>query len=94
MKKSPFAIGASLALALSLLVGAAAMAQDNTTGTAKAPTTGNTKPHLGNGPAVEKSLPSSAPAATRTKKTGSTKQSNAVKKMNSEEKAKVETTGK
>jgi hypothetical protein len=94
MKKSPPAIGASIALALSLLVGGAAMAQD-TTGTAKAPMTGgSTKPHLGNGPAVEKSIPSSAPAATTTRSTGATSQDKTVKTMNSKEKAKVEATGK
>jgi hypothetical protein len=80
-------------LALSLAVGGVAMAQDSQ-GTAKAPTTGNTPPHMGNGPAEEKSLPSSAPAATTTRKTGSTHQGNTVKAMNSKEKAKVETGGK
>jgi hypothetical protein len=52
------------------------------------------KPHIGNGPAVEKSVPSSAPAATTTRTTGATDQSNTVKAMNSNEKAKVETNGK
>jgi hypothetical protein len=93
MKKTPLAICATTTLALSLLVGGAALAQDNT-GTAKAPTTGSTKPHLGNGPAVEKSLPSSAPAATTTRTTGATNQDKTVKSMNSNEKAKVETNGK
>jgi len=49
---------------------------------------------MGNGPAVEKSLPSSAPAATTTQTTGATNQDKTVKAMNSNEKAKVENTGK
>lgn len=53
-----------------------------------------TKPHMGNGPKVEKSLPSSAPAATTTGSTGSTAQDKTVKAMNSQEKAKVEAGGK
>jgi hypothetical protein len=98
MKKPPLAIGARLALALSLLAGSpllggAAMAQD-TTGTAKPITSGSVKPHLGNGPAVEKSLPSSAPAATTKQTTGATNQSKTVKTMNSNEKSKLEAEGK
>jgi hypothetical protein len=49
---------------------------------------------LGKGPKVEKSLPSSAPAATTTRTTGSTNQNETVKAMNSQEKAKVEVGGK
>ncbi len=49
---------------------------------------------MGNGPAVEKSLPSSAPAATTTQTTGATNQDKTVKTMNSNEKAKVEAVGK
>jgi hypothetical protein len=52
------------------------------------------KPHIGNGPAVEKSVPSSAPAATTTRMTGATDQSKTVKGMNNSEKSKVEATGK
>ena len=58
------------------------------------PATGHTKPHLGNGPAVEKSLPSSAPAPSTTATTGATDQDKTVKTMNNNEKAKVETSGK
>lgn len=52
------------------------------------------KPHIGNGPAVEKSVPSSAPAATTTRTTGATDQDKTVKGMNSNEKAKIEANGK
>jgi hypothetical protein len=93
MKSSPLAIGAGVALALSLLAGGAAMAQDDM-GTAKAPMTGSIKPKASDGPAVEKSLPSSAPTATTTATTGATNQSNTVKAMNSDAKAKVEVEGK
>jgi hypothetical protein len=92
MRKFSLAIGASAVLALSL-VGSAVVAQNNT-GSAKAPTTGSTKPNLGNGPADEKSLPSSAPQATTTRTTGATSQDKTVKTMNSNEKAKVEASGK
>jgi len=52
------------------------------------------KPHIGNGPAVEKSVPSSAPAATTTQTTGATDQDKTVKSMNNSEKAKIEANGK
>ena len=52
------------------------------------------KPHIGNGPAVEKSVPSAAPAATTTRATGATDQDKTVKSMNSNEKAKIEANGK
>jgi hypothetical protein len=76
---------ASAALVVSLWAGGGLQAQ---------PATGSTKPHLGNGPAVEKSLPSSAPAATTTAKTGATNQDKTVKTMNNNEKSKVEVEGK
>ena len=63
-------------------------------GSAKPATTGTTKPHLGNGPAVEKSLPSSESAATTGRTTGKTDQGAAVKAMNNNAKAKVDVEGK
>lgn len=91
MRKSQAAFGATVVLGILLLSGGAVLAQQPS---AKAPTTGSTQPHLGNGPAVEKSMPSSAPAATATQNTGTTDQSKTVKTMNQTEKSKVETTGK
>jgi hypothetical protein len=52
------------------------------------------KPHIGNGPAVERSVPSSAPAATTTQMTGATNQDKTVKSMNNNEKAKIDANGK
>ena len=87
VRKSLLAIfGASI-----LWCGAGYAADD---GTAKPPTVGSTQPHLGNGPAVEKSLPSSAPSATTTAKTGATDQSKTVKSMNNDAKAKIDVEGK
>ncbi len=91
MRKSPLAFGASVALALSLWTGGDLLAQQNTP--TKEPMTGSTKPDPGK-PAVEKSMPSSAPAATTTQMTGATNQSKKVKTMNDQGKAKVETEGK
>jgi hypothetical protein len=79
-------------LALSLWSGGTVLAQQ-TEPTAKAPMTGSTKPDPGK-PAMEKSLPSSASAATPTQTTGATNQSKTVKSMNDQEKSKVENTGK
>jgi len=92
LKKSPLALGASVVLAFSLWSGGGLLAQQ-TEPTAKAPMTGSTKPDPGK-PAMEKSMPSTAPAATTTQTTGATNQSKAVKSMNEQEKSKVETTGK
>ena len=94
MQRTSFALGVSLSLVFLPVMAGAALAEDAAGTTAKAPTTGSTKPHLGNGPAVEKSLPSSAPAATRTHTTGATNQSKTVKTMNSNENAKVDAGGK
>ncbi len=87
MKKSSLAIAAA-----SVFWCSAGFAADD--GTPKPPTVGSTQPHLGNGPAVEKSLPSSAPSATTTAQTGANDQSKAVKSMNSEAKAKIDVEGK
>jgi hypothetical protein len=92
LRKSPLAFGASVVLALSLWSGGGLLAQQ-TEPTAKAPMTGSTKPDPGK-PAMEKSLPSSAPAATTKQTTGATNQSKTVKSMNDQEKSKVESTGK
>jgi hypothetical protein len=92
LRKSPLALGASLVLALSLWSGGGLLAQQ-TESTAKAPMTGSTKPDTGK-PAMEKSMPSSAPAATTKQTTGATNQTKTVKSMNEQEKSKVETTGK
>jgi hypothetical protein len=92
MRTSPFVFGAGVALAFSLWTGGDLMAQQNTE-TAKPPMTGNTKPDPGK-PAMEKSLPSSAPAATTTQTTGATNQNKTVKSMNDKAKANVEAEGK
>jgi hypothetical protein len=63
-------------------------------GTTKPPTVGSTQPHLGNGPAEEKSLPSSAPPATTTAQTGATNQNSTVKSMNKDAKTKIDVEGK
>nr|WP_294552847.1 hypothetical protein [uncultured Rhodopila sp.] len=73
-----FGTGAAL-----LLAAGSALADDATS-----------KPQIGNGPAVEKSVPSSAPAATTTQTTGATNQDKTVKSMNNNEKAKIEANGK
>ena len=93
MRNVPIAIGASLALALSLLAGGVAMAQSNTPAGTASPMAGHTKPNMGKGP-TQKSMPTSAAPATRTHTTGATNQSKTVKKMNTNAKAKVETEGK
>jgi hypothetical protein len=93
MRKASFTLAAGFALAFSMCMGGSVSA-DEAAGAAKARTTGSTKPNLGNGPAVEKSLPSSAPQATTTRTTGTSNQDKTVKTMNSNEKAKVEATGK
>ena len=92
MRKSPLTFGASVAVALSLWTGGGLLAQQ-TTPTAKPSMTGSTKPDPGK-PAMEKSLPSSAPAATTTQITGATDQSKTVKSMNNKAKAQVEAGGK
>lgn len=56
--------------------------------------TGGTKPGLGHGPEVEKSVPSSAPAATTTQTIGANDQGKTVKSMNNKAKTKIETTVK
>lgn len=93
MKKSLLMMGVSLALGVSLFTGGAAVAQDNSHPATATPPASSTKPNLTKGP-TQKSLPSSAPAATRTKTTGATNQSKTVKTMNNNAKAKVETEGK
>ena len=93
MRQISLAIGASAALVAAMLSGGVARADESAT-PAKPATTSSTKPNMGKGPADEKSLPSSAPAATTTQTTGATDQNKTVKSMNNNEKAKVEATGK
>ncbi len=88
------ATGRAIALILSLAAVSGAVLADDAAGTAKARTTGSTKPGLGSGPAEEKSVPSSAANATTTATTGATNQDKTVKTMNNNEKAKVEAGGK
>jgi hypothetical protein len=91
-KSSQAAFGASVALALSLWVGGGLQAQQSTP-TAKPSAMGSTKPDPGK-PAEEKSIPSSAPAATTTQTTGATNQSPTVKTMNEKAKSEIEVEGK
>ena len=81
------AIGAALIILTGL--GGAAQADDS----AKAPTTGSTKPNMGAGP-DQKSVQSGAAPATTTASTGAKDQSGTVKSMNNSAKAQVETGGK
>jgi hypothetical protein len=90
MKKSSWALGASVGMAFSLLAGG--VMADQSTPNVRTPTTGSVK--APDKPAVEESLPSKAPAATRTENTGATDQSKTVKSLNNKEKDKVETEGK
>jgi hypothetical protein len=68
-----------------------AVLADEAAGTAKARTTGSTKPNPGIGPAEEKSPWSSASRATTM---GAADQNKTVRTMNSDEKAKVDAAGK
>jgi hypothetical protein len=63
------------------------------TPTAKPTAMSSTKPDPGK-PAEEKSIPSSAPAATTAQVTGATNQSKTVKTMNEKAKSEVEAGGK
>jgi hypothetical protein len=82
-----------LALMIGSLISPAYSQSESKTG-ASAPTAmGNTKPDPGK-PAEEKSMPSSAPAATTTQTTGATNQSKTVKTMNDKAKSEVEASGK
>jgi hypothetical protein len=82
-----------LALMVGGLISPAYSQSDSKMG-ASAPTAmGSTKPDTGK-PAEEKSMPSSAPAATTTQTTGATNQSKTVKTMNDKAKSEVEATGK
>ncbi len=92
MARMVFAIAIGLFLLLSILTVGTATAEDAVQKPLPS-ATGGSKPGLGNGPAVQQSLPSSAPAAT-TRSTGATNQDTTVKAMNSNEKAKVEVGGK
>ncbi|HEY0184145.1 MAG TPA: hypothetical protein VGC09_15155 [Rhodopila sp.] len=93
MKKTLLAVGLGLLLMVSPLMTCSVLA-DEAAGNARSSTVGGTRPHIGNGPAEEKSLPSSAPPATTTRTTGATDQDKTVRTMNSNERAKVEVGGK
>ena len=93
MRTTPLAVAAVI-VSISLCGAVYAADQGSAQGSAKPITSGSTQPHLGNGPAVEKSLPSSASDATRTANTGATDQNKTVKSMNNNAKAKVDTEGK
>jgi hypothetical protein len=92
MRKPTFVFSATVALAFSLWTGGGLMAQQSTQ-TPNSPMSGNTKPDSGK-PAMEKSLPSSAPAATISRNTAATDQNKTVKSMNNQGKANVEAEGK
>jgi hypothetical protein len=92
MRNASIAMAAAVGLIVSAASFSVVRAADQDT--AKPATTGSTKPHLGNGPAEEKSLPSSAPPATTGQTTGKTNQSGGVKAMNEDAKAKVDVEGK
>ena len=85
------ACAAGLLLALSL--GGSAWA-DDTSSSAQAPKTGSVNRNLGNGPAVQKSLPSSASTPTTTKHTGTTNQNGTVKSMNKQANDRIDAEGK
>jgi hypothetical protein len=80
------------ALALSLLAGAVLLNAQAASAQANPPPATATRP--AKNPAEQSSTPSSAPPATTTQTTGEASRDPTVKKMNEDEKAKVETRGK
>ncbi|RXH41688.1 hypothetical protein [Bradyrhizobium zhanjiangense] len=86
MKATPAALAASLLSGALLLNAHAASAQTNP------PPATATRPEAN--PAGQSSVPSNAPPATTTQTTGEASRDPTVKKMNEDEKAKVETKGK
>ena len=85
MKPRPTALAVSL-FACALLLNAQASAQVNP------PPATATRP--AKNPAEQSSMPSNAPPATTTQTTGEASRDPTVKKMNEDEKAKVDTKGK
>lgn len=86
MKATPAALAASLLSGALLLNAQAASAQTNP------PPATATRPEAN--PSGQTSVPSTAPPASATQTTGETSRDPMVKKMNEDEKAKVETKGK
>ena len=86
MKSNPTALAVSLLAGALLLNAQAASAQaDHPPATATRPA---------KNPAEQSSMPSNAPPATATQTTGEASRDPTVKKMNEDEKAKVDTKGK
>ncbi len=90
MKKTIAACGTAMALILSQTLCSPVLADD----LAKTRTSGSTKPGLGNGPAEQNSVPSTAPPATPTQTTGATHQDPTVKTMNRDAAARINKEGK
>jgi hypothetical protein len=86
MRPNPTALAVSLFAGALLLNAQAASAQANP------PPATATRP--AKNPAEQSSMPSNAPPATATQTTGEASRDPTVKKMNEDEKAKVETKGK
>ena len=82
----------STALAVSLLSGALLLNVQAASAQANPPPATATRP--AKDPANQSSMPSSAPPATTTQTTGEASRDPMVKKMNEDEKAKVESKGK
>ncbi|WP_316398190.1 hypothetical protein [Bradyrhizobium sp. 33ap4] len=80
------------ALAVSLLSGALLLTVQATSAQTNSPPATATRP--AKNPAEQSSTPSNAPPATTTQTTGESSRDPTVKKMNEDEKAKVETKGK
>jgi len=80
------------ALAVLLLAGALVLNAQAASAQANPPPASATRP--AKNPAEQSSMPSSAPPATTTQTTGEVSRDPTVKKMNEDEKAKVETKGK
>jgi len=81
-----------MALAVSLLAGALVLNAQAASAQANPPPATATRP--AKEPANQSSIPSNAPPATTTQTTGESSRDPTVKKMNEDEKAKVETKGK
>jgi hypothetical protein len=82
-----------LALMIGSLISPAYSQSESKVGASTPTAMGSTKPDPGK-PAEEKSMPSSAPAATTAQTTGATNQSKTVKAMNDKAKSDVEASGK
>jgi hypothetical protein len=82
----------STALAVSLLSGALLLNAQAASAQMNPPPATATRP--AKNPTEQSSVPSNAPPATTTQTTGETNRDPTVKKMNEDEKAKVETKGK